>query len=73
MEVIVLETQIEHDVRKEDGLWYVFILDRRVGRGSRDKHAAEALNRWVGTALQDMMDVFADILDRAWSEQEANK
>jgi hypothetical protein len=68
-----METEIDHDVREEGGLWYVFILDRRVGRGAVDKHAAEALNRWVGTAMQDIVDVFADVLDKAWKEQEAGK
>ena len=68
-----METEIDHSIRKEDGLWYVIILDRRVGRGTRDEHVAEALNRWVGSALQDITDVFADILEKAWKEQEAGK
>jgi hypothetical protein len=70
---IVMETEVDHDVRKEDKLWYVFVMDRRVGRGTRDKHAAEALDRWVGTALQDLVDVAADALEAAWKEQEAGK
>jgi hypothetical protein len=65
---IVMETEVDHDVRKEDGLWYVFVLGRRVGRGARDEHAAQALNRWVGTAMQDLIDVFADVLDKAFKE-----
>ena len=68
-----METEIEHNVRKTDGLWYVYILDRPIGRGTRDKHAAEALNRWIGTAMQDIVDVFSDVLDKAWKEQEDGK
>ena len=73
MTEITMETDIEHSVREEDGLWYVFILDRRVGRGARDKHAAEALNRWVSSAMQDIVDAFADIVEKAWKEREAGK
>ena len=68
-----METQIDHDIREEDGYWYVFVLDNRIGRGTRDKHVAEALNRWLGTAMQDIADVFSDLLDKAWAEREAEK
>ena len=68
MTEIEVETYIETKVREEDGLFYVFILDRRIGRGSRSREAAEALQRWVVSGLQDLMDVICDILDKAFKE-----
>ena len=68
MTEIEVQTNIETDVREDGGLFYVYILDRRIGRGSHSREASEALQRWVVSGLQDFVDVFADILDKAFKE-----
>ena len=68
MTEIEVNTNIETDVREEDGLFYVFILDRPIGRGARSRDAAEALQRWLTSGLQDLMNAFTDVLDKAFKE-----
>ena len=63
-----METFIDTDVKKEGNLWYVFIMDKRIGDGSHDREAAEALQRWLVSGLQDLTDAVMNILDKAFAE-----
>ena len=69
MTEIEVETNIETDVKESDGLWYVYIFDSPISRGSRSREAAEALQRWLVAGLPDLADVFyGPILDKAFKE-----
>lgn len=63
-----METDIEIEVNEDGGLFYVYILGKRIGRGASTREIADALARWVRSAAQDWCDIYSDILDKAFKE-----
>lgn len=65
-----METDVNVSVRYNEGTgaWYIYILGKKIGRGFRQKEIAEAISRWFASGLQDISDVFSDIVDKAFKE-----
>jgi hypothetical protein len=68
MTEVVLNVETITNVKKDGELWFVYVGDHRLGRGCRDEHAAEALQRWFCSAQQDIVDWVAAMIDGAFAE-----
>ena len=68
-----MELETITDVKQDGELWFVYVGDHRLGRGCRDKHAADALARWFCSAQQDIIDWVADLAEHGWNEREKEK
>ena len=68
MTEIVMDAYMETDVKEEGGFYYVYVMDQRVGHGVATREVAEALQRWITSGLQDMMEVLSKAIDQAFAE-----
>jgi len=65
---VVLETTITIDVEQDGGLWYVFVVGKRIGIGSLTRYVAQERASWLADGIQDLVEA-ADLMhDRAWKE-----
>lgn len=63
-----METDINIEVNEDGGLFYVYILGKRIGHSTTNRAVAEALARWVSSGIQEWVDIYSDILDKAFKE-----
>ncbi len=63
-----METDIDIEVNEDGGLFYVYILGKRIGRGASTRAIADALARWVRSGIQEWCDINPIILDKAFGE-----
>ena len=65
-----METMVHFDVEETNGVYYINILGSRIGKGFKDKNVAGVVLRWLNGALQDLIDVYSKIVDKAFKESE---
>jgi len=65
---VVLKTFIEIGFKQDGGLWYVFVMGKRIGDGSRTRRTAEKRFNWLKSGLQDLIEAIDLVEDKAWKE-----
>ena len=68
----MLETDVERSIVHDGTRYYIEILGRQVGPKMRTQEAATDILNWINAnGLQDMIHVVADIIEKAFAEEEA--
>ena len=66
----MLETEVERKIQFDGTNWHIWVLNKKIGPPRTKTEAASHL-KWLNEgALQAMLDVVADIIEKAFDEKE---
>lgn len=68
-----METEVHREIKFDGTNWHVYILGKKVGPNCTKVEATDKL-KWLNDgALQDLMDVMCDIVEKAFREEDERK
>ena len=66
----MLETEVDRKIQFDGSNWHVWVLNKKIGPPRTKTEAASHL-KWLNDgALQDLLDVVTDIIEKAFTEKE---
>ena len=65
---VVLKTFIEFSIQQDGVLWYVYVMGKRIGDGSRTRRTAAKRQAWLLSGIQDLIEAVDLMEDKAWKE-----
>jgi len=68
-----METEVQREIEFDGTNWYIKILGKKIGPPRTKVEATDILKWFNEGGLQDTLNVAADIIEKAFKEEEARK
>ena len=63
-----MKTIINITTAQDGGKWYVYLVGKRIGTGTRTRRAAKERQAWLSSGVQDLIEAVGLMGDQAWKE-----